>query len=719
MTTADWLALLGRVTTTWGGPVSTMYFPIDDWQRGGIWDDLIHIFDADYFYLPPSGRGLENTLERRYAPLGVVYDEELLDPLGGPLRCPSSVDLVDILAIRGWERLSSTGALTSPVVAHFLHLATGMTDSLTIAAAQHLGVLTVADLKRIDNMVPRGTVSIVPNTFRFDQDGTGALEHMEFLIGPNEGWIAGVNVERFASWETRPNGWSDMPLVVAGNAQADICLWLTLKSLRWSPEESAHGPCSVYWIPDDVLTDETFNADVPSAYLQRIVGGLTGAVAVVSASLDGEGARERWTRLEPFHTASLRPVFDQPFKRLFAVRRFPFIDTVAKSVKEQFWRRLSVGSATVALPPWLRDYTGDAVHFLTDFQIERFTAPTHGAACPIVRAEPSVAHRPMARGVTADMLHVERHRGMRISDDIVPVQLELPDVNAILDRYAKSLGGAVSLSGSGLIARQVLTKFDSLSEAVRRLRTGPLRLLADEFREPVAPIGSLALRDRCYLRPEAIAHILSNALSKSQIESELGDLVRRGILTYGLALRCPHCSLSAFYPWQSIDHTGVRCSQCTHLFVPAPDVACGWCPVAQLNELVFRVYEDHLLEELTLAAWLQLQSDSGLIAIGAMWELPKLSVETDVIAIVEGELCIAEAKSTNDATKKQICRLGELANRLEARRLIFATSQSAWLPGVAGRLTALRSNFPGVDIELYSDLLRASVPTYCPLDILD
>jgi hypothetical protein len=34
MTTADWLALLGRVTTTWGGPVSTMYFPIDDWQRG-------------------------------------------------------------------------------------------------------------------------------------------------------------------------------------------------------------------------------------------------------------------------------------------------------------------------------------------------------------------------------------------------------------------------------------------------------------------------------------------------------------------------------------------------------------------------------------------------------------------------------------------------------------------------------------------------------------
>jgi hypothetical protein len=73
--------------------------------------------------------------------------------------------------------------------------------------------------------------------------------------------------------------------------------------------------------------------------------------------------------------------------------------------------------------------------------------------------------------------------------------------------------------------------------------------------------------------------------------------------------------------------------------------------VAQLNELVFRVYEDHLLEELTLAAWLQLQSDSGLIAIGAMWELPKLSVETDVIAIVESELCIAEAKSTNDATK--------------------------------------------------------------------
>jgi hypothetical protein len=184
-------------------------------------------------------------------------------------------------------------------VAHFLHLATGMTDSLTIVAAQHLGVLTVADLKRIDNMVPRGTVSIVPNTLRFDQDGTGALEHMEFLFGPNEGWIAGVNVERFASWETRPNGWSDMPLVVAGNAQADICLWLTLKSLRWSPEESAHGPCSVYWIPDDVLTDETFNADVPSAYLQRIVGGLTGAVAVVSASLDGEGlvnAGHAWNR---------------------------------------------------------------------------------------------------------------------------------------------------------------------------------------------------------------------------------------------------------------------------------------------------------------------------------------------------------------------------------------------------------------------------------------
>jgi hypothetical protein len=33
----------------------------------------------------PSGRGLENTLERRYAPLGVVYDEELLDPWA--VRC--------------------------------------------------------------------------------------------------------------------------------------------------------------------------------------------------------------------------------------------------------------------------------------------------------------------------------------------------------------------------------------------------------------------------------------------------------------------------------------------------------------------------------------------------------------------------------------------------------------------------------------------------------
>lgn len=96
--------------------------------------------------------------------------------------------------------------------------------------------------------------------------------------------------------------------------------------------------------------------------------------------------------------------------------------------------------------------------------------------------------------------------------------------------------------------------------------------------------------------------------------------------------------------------------------------------------------------------------------MGIEWEWPNGHVETDVVGVMEGELVLGEAKSSDKVESAQCKQYELLARSVQARRLVFATSQKRWAPGMKERFSTVRNRLRGTHVEAYVDLLADDGP---------
>jgi hypothetical protein len=455
----------------------------------------------------------------------------------------------------------------------------------------------------------------------------------------------------------------------------------------------------VFWLPDDLNplvrpenaeVGDLFVREVRSELgrLQDTLGEEADPIALTSASIELSAVRDQC-------------------EGVLAVDRIVTPEGAVASVRSR--RYLVLGNKIEAVQfTDLRDAAH--LHVLTESKIHGYSLPTHPALHtrrePLARPPGFIRHSFQQRsgkfGIVAQPALAYGPLVMPLRTQLQPFQLHLPDADGLVARYGEYLEGRAAPSANGQLAREVARKLGGLGEAGRRLRSPEIIALLDAFITRDNGLrGQMDFKGRLLLRPAAVRQRLKSFFKeRDECDRLTSDLANRGIIHYGLALRCPVCSLSSFYRWADIADDGVRCAQCRRVFPATPERACGWAPVAAIDEVVLAGISNHAIEEILTAACLEDNEGPGMLALGVSWNLGTLNAESDAAGVIRSDFTVVEAKSNREIDNKQLGRIQALASRTRARRVVFATSADSWNSRTMTRIETMRSGLPGTQIDV-------------------
>jgi hypothetical protein len=223
------------------------------------------------------------------------------------------------------------------------------------------------------------------------------------------------------------------------------------------------------------------------------------------------------------------------------------------------------------------------------------------------------------------------------------------------------------------------------------------------------------------------ARLIADA--EAWLQQWTAQLLDRGLLVAGYVLACTECARRAFYP---ADDVGQRftCQRCTSENLVAPDVQRAY----QLNEAFYQMRLHHGdVVTLVLAALRGSAKASLLYQPEVILRGGNNSREIDAVALVDGDLVIAEAKSNNDLGNAEVKWYRFVAGRAPVSRVVFATTSRdrplcaaldcvtcrtnggvhhrdyAWSPSAQSKIADMRSRLSGRGLEVESRCFQALV----------
>lgn len=172
-------------------------------------------------------------------------------------------------------------------------------------------------------------------------------------------------------------------------------------------------------------------------------------------------------------------------------------------------------------------------------------------------------------------------------------------------------------------------------------------------------------------------------------------LLTSGLARRGLVEKCPYCLAMEWYSNESIGQK-YRC------------IRCGETTLISANSEWFFGLHEGVREALAHNQDVTVRTLSVIAGpnVGSFMWLPASNVhaidndgdpdkplaEVDFVALKDGELVIGECKSNGKFLKKdeaQMERIANLAERVRADRLIFATTADEWKPAAEARIAKL------------------------------
>jgi hypothetical protein len=145
-----------------------------------------------------------------------------------------------------------------------------------------------------------------------------------------------------------------------------------------------------------------------------------------------------------------------------------------------------------------------------------------------------------------------------------------------------------------------------------------------------------------------------------------------------------------------------------------------WGPFFGLDEILRHALDSDGFEEIALAALLEKSAGTADLALGTYWRFGRLEVETDIAGPANSNLVIGEAKSVRDfrSNPAQPKRLAQLSDRIQARQLVFATSQPSWDASAIDQMRGLATLAPGTEIRALVGLrVSAAGPEATEVDL--
>jgi len=685
----NWLGAFHRITATWGGVGSTAIFPIAAWQPRSLWDRLLERFDPDVILLGVDNHPNGDLMRRRYAPLMILADLTLVhrrDPLHGE----GTVDLIQVAATMPNPKTAT------PYLSHRLLDGPDALRTMLAATCGYLDDKGVLDLRDAPNAWTIGDSSLSA-----DPSGAGFGETLTWILGGRSDSLASLNgagIQYLSSVIpiTGP-AITRAPVIVAGSSFEDICLWLTLRTLR--------SPASILWYPTDLpagAVSHTFQLALKtrvSILAHQMAGGHS--AVVVSSSLHDQALEDVVQSLrDPVDSFTLQAVADP-----IAVLRghhFMALNRHEAAYLEQFTGGESSGFLRPPeIPTWVSKVAD--VRFLIEASIDKFRPPTH----PGIRLlkEKNREHRSGRYGVVIAGVEPFALAGDSLPQLLVRTQLSLPTVQQQLEAIANNEGGKASVSSSGAVLREVVGRFSGIQTAALALGSGRLATIIAELRAKKSADVFIELPESRRAVSEQGLHehlkIKPGSDEAAELATQLSGWSSRQILYSGLPLKCPLCTAKWLYRWEDFTAAGILCRRCRRHFEATPTNAVRWGLFFGLDEILRHALDNDGFEEIALAALLEKSADTADLALGTDWRFGKLQVETDIAGPVNSNLVIGEAKSVNHfrSNPAQPKRLAQLSDRLQARQLMFATSQPAWDASAIDQMNAVGPLAPGTVIR--------------------
>ena len=374
------------------------------------------------------------------------------------------------------------------------------------------------------------------------------------------------------------------------------------------------------------------------------------------------------------------------------------------------------------LPGWLESPVPRMLHpanplshrWLVDITFMKHLIPRHPALGKIAITGANVADVRAGKGSVSYMCPGFMVRGDNMEMNLLRPSIHVPDANEVFRIILDDCGYKSETSDKGRYEAETIRKFHGLEEAGNALWSEKHRGLLMKFLETSksAPGEGVYLRDRRrYLDFACINKLLcDDALSCNIID----EYIEKGLFYRGFIFLCRNCSDSAWHSVAAVDQTFtcLRCGLIQQYKTTSwrkPNEP-SW--FYKLDEMVFLFLENNGHVPLLTLNTLRLQSKDSFLFRPEVRLIPKGSdktyLEIDVCCVIDGKLCIGEAKSTNSLAGKNLTamktaeRYRNLALKMGALMVVFSTTEPDWNETSRDAMRILFEKHPHIHVETFT-----------------
>lgn len=255
----------------------------------------------------------------------------------------------------------------------------------------------------------------------------------------------------------------------------------------------------------------------------------------------------------------------------------------------------------------------------------------------------------------------------------------------IISNICKRGGVSIAESPSGKHIRRALELAGSIEELASYYRSRIAREMLNAFLTRHAPGISLSERRReLYRRSFSVNDLrntvvrslnITSAYQKKKVENEIDRLAniwwRKGILTSGFELSCEECNFESWYPIESVGDRFV-CWRCQLENKRPHDSEIHY----RLQESFYQAHWENMIVPILTLDYIKnnVAEESFLYSVPVSLEPNNPnSSDIDLVAIVDGEVVIAECKIPNRLDNKVFKRYGQIVRKTMAHRIVFST----------------------------------------------
>lgn len=673
---------------------------------------LIDVFDPDeiarHDLLSPINKGIQQQLNQR---LGVFRGARMhnfvgSDTTGYPI--PSITEIVPV---------TNPIAVSNPILS--------VADSMRLALLSLSGSYSEATVEALDSVDEL-------NVSEFEVATENQISKFcDFLLETEptpSNPLTGITPSNLAShglgwYHSGPIRTNEVPVtVVVGGTAADFCLYTSIRALGvraiWLPEEIAKAYDS------DVVADSPLaERSQLSLYVMSMAKALYRhlghdkdigpRILVTSNSLNLSESKQIFRLLDPDISMWLESEWEERVDYKTSVEA---IGKLAPSANTR-WEINNLGSVNYSAQIFMKGSSGTPMPtpkpkhvrfaddttkgWVTDAVIEGVVLPRRNSMVDLLlpNGHDFLDARISKNGLAYYSIGSLVLGGDDLDAKIVKPLVSLPDQKDVFRQLFADHGLELRTSSAGNYLSTMSELFGGLTRMIDALNDATHSAVLSKFidtspaKKGVSDNGWISKDKRRYLDSRSISTVVSG--DDVAARNSIKWLLTSGLVRRGLVEKCPYCLAMEWYSNESVGQT-YRC------------IRCGETTLISANsEWFFGLHEgvrealahnqDVTVRTLSVIAGPNVDSfmwlpASDVHAIDSDGDPDKPLAEVDFVALKDGELVIGECKSNGILLKKdeaQMERIANLAERVRADRLIFATTAHEWKPAAKARIAKL------------------------------